>query len=215
MDDLDRLYYEFVEVLRRERPIALREPITVAEVHHEVIPYRRVRDSIGFRSHDDYEVVFSRLLSGERGYVESDPVMQGELKAGLDESLPDIRRFLAFPDVKISLNPEKIPPPGDIRYAPPELREATDWVSEAIESAEQAAEQSDSSPETGAEEAAGAAEPAAPLPFCPQCREAVPEGAAFCPFCARRLLPDVCQACGADLDPAWSFCARCGAGRED
>ena len=44
MDDLDRLYFEFVEIARRERGAALGEPLTVFELHDERIPYRRVRD---------------------------------------------------------------------------------------------------------------------------------------------------------------------------
>ncbi|MGD2217521.1 MAG: zinc ribbon domain-containing protein [Gemmatimonadales bacterium] len=211
MDDLDRLYYEFVEILRRERPSVLKdEALTIAEVHEQIIPYRRIRNRVGLGSHGDYEATLSRLLSGERDYLLSDRDVQEELRAGLVESLPDIRRFLAFPDVRVWLNAEKVPPPGDIRYAPPELREGVDWVSEAIESHE---EERAAELEAGAEAMAAAEAEAAGPAFCPMCGGEAPESAAFCPFCGRRLTAEACPTCSADLDPAWSFCARCGTPR--
>ena len=212
MDDLDRLYYEFVEILRRERPSVLKdEALTIAEVHEQIIPYRRIRNRVGLGSHGDYEATLSRLLAGERDYLLSDHDVQEELRAGLQESLPDIRRFLAFPDVRVWLNADKVPPPGDIRYAPPELRESVDWVSEAIESHEE-----ESAGESGPGEEPATAEvepePAEPV-FCPMCGAQTPETATFCPFCGRRLTPEACGTCGADLDPVWSFCSHCGAPR--
>jgi hypothetical protein len=127
MDDLDRLYFEFVEVARRERGTELTEPLTVLELHDELIPYRRVRDPADLRSNDDYELALSRMLAGERGYLLSDGSMQDELRAGLEETLPDIRRYRAFPDVRVWLNSDEIPPPGHIRYAPPEVRDQAEW----------------------------------------------------------------------------------------
>lgn len=210
MDDLDRLYYEFVEILRRERPSALKdEALTIAEVHEQVIPYRRVRNRVGLGSHGDYEATLTRLLAGERDYLLGDRDVQEELRAGLAEALPDIRRFLAFPDVRVWLNSDKVPPPGDIRYAPPELREGVDWVVEAIAREEGAAE-SEAADESAA--AAQESEPAASA-FCPMCGGETPASAAFCPFCGRRLTPEACRGCGADLDPVWSFCPRCGSPR--
>jgi hypothetical protein len=222
MDDLDRLYIEFVEILRRERPSALTEPLTVAELHEVVIPYRRVRNPVGLRSNDDYENALTRLLSGERGYVLSDRDMQEELKAGLKDVVPDTRRYRAFPDARVWLNPEEIPPPGDIRYAPPELREQVDWLSQATPGPDQPRE-----PETGAgaasvdEPATGAvagaesrARPESALGVCPRCGVSPPEGAAFCPYCGSRLSAGRCRSCGADMEPAWRFCADCGAPRD-
>lgn len=212
MDDLDRLYYEFVEILRRERPSVLKdEALTFAEVHEQIIPYRRIRNRVGLGSHGDYEATLSRLLAGERDYLLSDRDVQEELRAGLVESLPDIRRFLAFPDVRVWLNADKVPPPGDIRYAPPELREGVDWVSEAIESHE---EERAAESRMREERPASAPEASPPEPaYCPMCGGEAPQSAMFCPFCGRRLTPEACSTCGADLDPAWSFCARCGTPR--
>ncbi len=233
MDDLDRLYLAMVETLRREKPSALREPLRVLELHERLIPYRRVRNRVGFVSNDDYEIALTRLLSGERNYIEGDRDMQAELSAGLAEIMPDTRRYLAFPETRVWLNPRQIPPPGDTRYAPPELREA------ARSSAEGAGAQSASAPESAEKEDDDAEEPAAALAAevnppvsgadaidasvveesrehfdeCPRCKGELPDAADYCPHCGCRLLPDSCQTCGAQLEPTWSFCARCGSRR--
>ncbi len=209
MDDLDRLYYEFVEILRRERPSALSESMTVLEVHDELIPYRRVRNPAGLRSNDDYELALSRLLAGERSYVLGDSSVQDELRAGIEEKLPDIRRYRAFPDARVWLNAALIPPPGHIRYAPPELRDRSEWRDPPGQDVSPHPDD-EVEPETGAAEA-----PIDAVQNCPACQAEVPGRATYCPFCGVRLVPGACQSCGAVLEPVWHFCPECGAARAD
>jgi len=235
MDDLDRLYVEFVELLRRERPEALTEAFTVSELHDRLIPYRRIRDSADLRSNDDYEAALSRLLAGERGYLLSDGRMQEEVRAGLDETLPDIRRYRAFPDVRVRLNPKEIPPPGDIRFAPPELREQADWT------APRSAEPEPETPDEFAEEALTDADAAdegsyeadvaekADTSFeldeeLPAAHEFAPETAEIAesetgvesivpespPEVEAPGLLEFCPQCGADVPEEASFCPFCG-----
>jgi hypothetical protein len=225
MDDLDRLYHELVDSMRRQRPAALLKPFTVHEVYERLVPYRRLRNALGFRSNEDYEAALSRLLAGERGYLSCDGDMQSELRAGLGELLPDIRRYQAFPETRVWLNPEEIPPPGDIRYAPPEIREravadldvvasgASDERPTSEVSVESdAAVHENSSPVDAADDAVNRTEgdsgPVA-LGRCPQCAGEPPD-AAFCPFCGARLAAEKCAACGAEMEPTWLFCAACG-----
>ncbi len=234
MDDLDRLFIEFVDILRREHPAAVKEPLAVSEVTGRIIPYSKVRNRAGFGSNDDYEAALSRLLSGERGYVLSEGPMQQELKAGLEEPLPDIRRYRAFADSRVWLNPEEIPPPGDIRYAPPELRERVEREVEADEARRiesTSAEPSVTEAEREADEPAPLGEPgegdqpsdwtaatpedAAPasLAACPECDAALPDTALYCPFCGYPVAATACRTCGSELDRAWRFCSRCGTPR--
>jgi hypothetical protein len=240
MDDLDRLYVELVESLRRQQPAALTRSLTVFELHERIVPYRRVRNSIGFSSNDEYEAALSRLLSGERGYLLGDGEMQGNVRAGLEEVLPDIRRYQSFPEHRVSLNPEGIPPPGDIRYAPPELRERAAWATDAVDIGELAPDQDADSanleeplaesespvaspvPDTFDEGAGGgvahrpsAAElPQETLEHCHACGAELPDSASYCPFCGSPVTIGLCKACGSELEPAWRFCARCGLPRE-
>ncbi len=237
MDDLDRLFIEFVDILRRERPAQVKEPFAVSDVTEHIIPYSKVRNRAGFRSNDDYETALSRLLSGERGYLLSEGPMQEELTAGLGEPLPDIRRYRAFGDSRVWLNPEEIPPPGDTRYAPPELRERVEREAEA----EAHRVESPLTQVPGAEPHGEAGQPAAmaegdeeherpdlavlptaasseevaasPVPPCPECDAALPEAALYCPFCGYPVSATTCRSCGSELDRAWRFCARCGTPR--
>ncbi len=237
MDDLDRLFLEFVDILRSERPAEVKEPFAVSEVTERLIPYPKVRNRAGFRSNDDYQTALSRLLAGERGYLLSEGPMQEELQAGLAEPLPDIRRYRAFADSRVWLNPEEIPPPGDIRYAPPELREQVEWEAAEEEArrieasrneASAAASQGGSSAPTQSDEAragedrfdrapsaapATGEEAAAELSVCADCDAALPDAALYCPYCGYQVSATTCRSCGAELDLAWRFCARCGTPR--
>lgn len=223
MDDLDRLFIELVDIMRRERPAALKEPIKVVEVHDQLIPYRRVRNPIGFRSNDDYETTLCRLLSGERRYLMSDHDMQESLREGLEEALPDIRRYLIYPETRIWINQEEIPPPGDIRYAPPEVRDQIDWTSVEVE------EETDGGPEDRAavaeaatdgeveteneSPASEASEDAPTVTNCPECGAVVEGRRNYCPICGEAFHATLCAICGSALDAGWRFCPDCGAPR--
>lgn len=237
MDDLDRLYHELVDSMRRQRPAALLKPVAVFEVHELLVPYRRVRNALGFRSNDDYEAALSRMLAGERGYLFAEGELQPELQAGLGELVADIRRYRSYPEARVWLNPEKIPPPGDIRYAPPAVRERTDWARAAVDENEAASDtgeagptadpQLDSAAPEGYEETipddVSADEATSDRPdgettdkiasagsgACPECAEPLPETAVFCPFCGFPVSGE-CGSCGAPLEPTWRYCAACG-----
>lgn len=237
MDDLDRLYHELVDSMRRERPAALLKPVAVFEVHEQLVPYRRVRNALGFRSNEDYEAALSRMLAGERGYLFAEGELQPELQAGLGELVADIRRYRSYPEARVWLNPEKIPPPGDIRYAPPEVRERTDWARAALDAELVASDVGEVGPvadppldtaasedsdgtipdEVTADEATSgrsdgeATNELAPADAgsCPECAEPLPENAAFCPFCGFPVSGE-CGSCGALLQPTWRYCAACG-----
>jgi membrane protease subunit (stomatin/prohibitin family) len=58
----------------------------------------------------------------------------------------------------------------------------------------------------------GGADPATPVPpACPECEQAVPVEAKFCPSCGHQLLVfEQCTHCGKNLAPNAQFCSRCG-----
>lgn len=235
MDDLDRLYVELVDAIRRERPTSLAGGFTVHELTERLIPYRSVRNPVGFRSHDEYESTLSRLVAGERGYLLSEGEMQDIVRAGIEESLPDTRRYLGFPTAKLWLNPEEIPPPGDTRYAPPEVQERSlrdidvvdievltpDEDSSADPAAGPETPLADPPPLLGHDDESRARLGAEPTPagtdrsLCRRCEARLPADAAFCPFCGQSTGIGVCRACGAELEVAWQFCAQCGAPRAE
>jgi RNA polymerase subunit RPABC4/transcription elongation factor Spt4 len=152
--------------------------------------------------------------------------MQEELRVGLEAKLPEIRRYRAFSDARVSLNPALIPPPGHIRYAPPEVRERVELVEATTEAAEgsldaSAGADSGSSigelepDETDPEEVEHLPDETAEPVNCPVCSAVVPGGSSYCPYCGARVVPGTCVGCGAMLDPTWVFCPECGRQRED
>jgi membrane protease subunit (stomatin/prohibitin family) len=54
-----------------------------------------------------------------------------------------------------------------------------------------------------------------PLPACPECGQAVPLNARFCPLCGhQQLVFEQCTQCGKNLTPGAKFCSRCGQAAE-
>jgi membrane protease subunit (stomatin/prohibitin family) len=53
--------------------------------------------------------------------------------------------------------------------------------------------------------------PSSPEAHCPECRQAIPLNARFCPYCGhQQLVFHQCAACGKNLAPNAKFCSRCG-----
>jgi len=55
-----------------------------------------------------------------------------------------------------------------------------------------------------------------PSPQCPDCRNAIPLDAKFCPHCGhQQLVFKQCASCGKNITPSARFCPRCGHPAED
>lgn len=74
---VDRLFARLADALRSaQRDLAV--PLTVAEIYQELVPYRVVRDDVGFGMNADYEHALLRLLGGEGGLLRLEPVRARE-----------------------------------------------------------------------------------------------------------------------------------------
>jgi hypothetical protein len=74
---VDRLFARLADALRiAQRDLAV--PLTVAEIYQELVPYRVVRDDVGFGMNADYEHALLRLLAGEGGLLRLEPVRARE-----------------------------------------------------------------------------------------------------------------------------------------
>jgi len=105
MDDLDRLHRRLVHNIRMTRPEYLKIPFTVRELYEQLVPYRHNRRELAIETNDDYETSVARLLSGERGYVESDPAMQEALRRELASPTGDPGAFKDYGDTTLTLAP--------------------------------------------------------------------------------------------------------------
>jgi Double zinc ribbon len=108
MDDLDRVFHRLVSNIRHRHPEYLTLPFTVQELYETLIPYRHHRRELGIETNQDYEVAVTRLLSGERDYLQADPEMRDKLKAELASPHTDPGAFREFAAARVSLAPEAL-----------------------------------------------------------------------------------------------------------
>jgi len=178
-----------------------RTGLTIGDIYQQLVPYRLVRTELGFSELKEYEHALLRLLAGEGGWV---AVAQAEAAEEFQRELaspnPILGIYRDYAGVGVTLNdltdplPMMRPPAETLAAEPPIVRPAAP------------VEPLPSPPRAQA--------PAAPS-ACARCHAALPAGRAvrFCPFCGAGQVRVPCTQCRAALEPGWSFCADCGAGR--
>lgn len=108
MDDLDRVFHRLVSNIRHRFPEYLTMPFTVQELYESLIPYRHHRRELGIETNQDYEIAVTRLLSGERDYLQADEGMRDKLLSELGLPNGDPGAFREFANSKVSLAPEAL-----------------------------------------------------------------------------------------------------------
>jgi hypothetical protein len=194
MDDLDRLFQRLVHNIRFRSPEYLTVPFTVQELYETLVPYRHHRRELGIETNQDYETAVARLLSGERGYVHTDPALQDKLKKELASVSPDPGVFRDDASTRVSLDSAAIEKFGV--------------------AAGSAAAVSAAATKTPAE--SNAAIPSlrsVEVPVgCRFCGGTLPEGrrVTYCPHCGMNLATQRCEGCGTELEQGWRYCVNCG-----
>ncbi|MGH7475209.1 MAG: zinc ribbon domain-containing protein [Longimicrobiales bacterium] len=107
--DLHRLLARALE----EGGRSFEQPVTVAEIYQELVPYSRARDELGFALNADFEHALMRLLSGEGGCARMEPEnARMELIAELDSPDPNVTIYRRFAACDVYVAP---PEPEDER----------------------------------------------------------------------------------------------------
>jgi len=106
MDPLDRMLRRLVQNISQGYPEYLTRPFEAAELYQVLVPYRLNRRELELETNQDYEMVVTQLLAGERNYLVGDPVMQEALRRELASPNPDTGAFRNFPDAQVALSPE-------------------------------------------------------------------------------------------------------------
>jgi len=106
MDALDRMLRRLVQNISQGFPEYLTRPFEAAELYQVIVPYRLNRRELELETNQDYELVVTQLLAGERNYLVGDPVMQEALRRELASPNPDTGAFRNFPDAQVALSPE-------------------------------------------------------------------------------------------------------------
>jgi hypothetical protein len=108
MDDLDRMLRRLVQALRTGFPEYLTRPFEVGELYQRVIPYRHNRRELGLDTNGDYELLLTRLLSGERGYLVGDQQLQEAMRQELASTNPDTSAFRGWADARVRITEEAL-----------------------------------------------------------------------------------------------------------
>lgn len=205
MDDLDRVFQRLVHSIRQRHPEYVTMPFTVQELYEDLIPYRHHRRELGIETNQDYEAAISRLLAGERGYLQGDLTMQEKLAVNLTEKVPDTGAFRDYANSKVNLAPQALAALG-LDPAPRVSVSAQDSGSASPAPASTAAQPSAQSAAIPSLADAGA------LQSCRFCGTSLPGGrpVTYCPFCGQNLAVQNCPACGTEMDKDWRFCVTCG-----
>ena len=203
IDELDRLFFKLVQAVRAGRPEYLSRPFEVAELV-AFVPYRAIRGEVGTATNDDYAHLMMRLLSGERGYIFADELLQDDLKAELASPNPNLDAFRSYLNARVTLSQEHTR----------QLLEAMAPIDAASDAPPAAVAAPPIVPLVARPASASVASPTRrpSRPGCKYCGQPLPEGrdVQYCPHCGQNLLVRRCGACSAELEPGWKFCVTCG-----
>jgi hypothetical protein len=219
MDELDRFFHRLVRSLAERGADRLEQPLQVAEVYQELVPYRQHRGELNLDTHQDYEMVVLRLLAGERGYARLEPEdAQRALAQEASAPFPETGAFRRFAAARVHLNPEAVGRvlAGDLAYAPPEAARQPEGETAAAGRPDLTPREAVAAPDVKPQPAPGARpafsfQPAAEQP-CPYCGAALPAGREvyYCPFCGGNVKGVRCPECQTELEMGWLYCITCG-----
>jgi hypothetical protein len=219
MSDVERLFKRLVEVLAARGEPGLQDPIEVQDLYQKIIPYRLHRSALRFDSNQDYEMALLRLLAGEHGYLEVEPVEVASALAEEARSInPNPGAFRAFGQARARLSFRAVKQVLESRtaYAPPDIPEVE--TAPQVEPAPPRIAQRmrdlpfDFAPAAPAADPKPEARQQKTLENCPQCHGELPHGRTinYCPHCGGNVRVRECSQCGTQLDVAWRHCVGCG-----
>jgi hypothetical protein len=111
---MDRLYERLTDALRSSRHEPFAAPVTVAEIYQELVPYRTVREDIGFSMNADYEHALLRLLAGEGERLKLEPSTARDVIAReLKSSNPNVSIYREYAGCDVWVRPPAGSTPTD------------------------------------------------------------------------------------------------------
>ncbi len=209
MDELDRLFRQVVRALAAKGAAQLAQPVQVADLYQDLVPYRLYRGALRFDTYQDYEMALLRLLSGERGYARLEPTAAQEALALESEATypdPGVIREFAAARVHVDSAAANTVLASDDAYAPEALHPPQAPPQAGKGKREAPSPASPSHSPLPASRSDGVGEP------CPYCDAELPAGreAFYCPFCGGNVRGVTCPDCRTELEVGWSYCITCG-----
>lgn len=194
MDDLDRLAFRLVRTIRQRFPQLRDGGFALDDLETTLLPYRDARRELAEGTANAFERTMLRLVSGERGYLETDAELQAACRDALAQPSPTMALVRASTTSTLQLGPAA-------------LTVGVERVSGAFE-----AVHGTSQLETPRETPRETPTRTAAHQGCRHCGGRLPEARAvtFCPHCGLDLSKRQCPACSTQLEIAWRFCVTCG-----
>jgi hypothetical protein len=244
LDDLDRLAFLLARVVRTHHPTWLTQGFTLGDLESRLVPFPDARRELADGSPANYERLVLRLLTGERGYLLTDPELRDTARRTLAQDDPVLgpvrpwaatRVVLARPSAGLGVDRSRPPAAGD---PPAPWLDAEDESPDAAEPTGGSAwDAPPATPPLRAPRSAPAADPprprtpapsathpaghapahtTTPAAPCLHCGGALPSqrGINFCPHCGCDLRRRQCPACSTAMDHGWRFCVTCGRGAD-
>ena len=212
MDDLDRLAFRLARTIRQKFPQLRDHGFSLTDLEEKLLPFRDARRELADTGTDAWEISMLRLVSGERGYVESDQALSDACKNALSLPSPTMALVRSWASSSLLLGPAALRV-GDERNSGPVASTrspsaATHPIATAINSVAPSGaapvDERDTPPRATRHQG------------CRYCGGRLPDGRSvtFCPHCGLDLTKRQCPACSSSLEVQWRFCVTCGRSAE-
>ena len=213
MDDLDRLAFRLARTIRQKFPQLRDHGFSLTDLEEKLLPFRDARRELADTGTDAWEISMLRLVSGERGYLESDQELRDACRNALALPSPTMALVRTWASSSLLLGPAALRV-GDERSSGPVA--STRSPSTAAHVVAPAGE-----PERRAAAAGDGSKRDTPPRACTHqgcryCGGRLPDGRTitFCPHCGLDLTKRQCPACSSSLEVQWRFCVTCGRSAE-
>jgi hypothetical protein len=211
MDDLDRLAFRLARTIRQRFPQLRDHGFSLTDLEETLLPFRDARRELADTGTDAWEISMLRLVSGERGYLETDQALRDACRNALTLPSPTMALVRSWASSSISLGATA-------------LRVGDERVSGPV-AATGVAQHGARPGSPGSPDVAGASTPSSARETptrsakqcgCRYCGGRLPDArtVTFCPHCGLDLTKRQCPACSSRLEVQWRFCVTCGRSAE-
>lgn len=211
LDDLDRLAFRLSRTIRTQYPQLLAQGFTLSDLEERLLPFRDVRREMANGGADAFETALLRLVAGDRGYLVSDPELQGACRQALAFPSPTLAMVRAWATSTLRLSQANAGASGNSPSIPATV--SAPLITPGSEHDLFPSPTLFATPPTASPGVHGSGSaPSVSHACCRFCDNKLPQGrrVTFCPYCGMDLTKRQCPACSTELDANWKFCVTCG-----
>lgn len=208
MDDLDRLAFRLVRIIRQRYPQLQTYGFTLTDLEETLLPFRESRREMANGSADMWERTMLRLIAGEREYLATDPELQRACTHALRMPSPTVALVRAWATSTIRLGEASRAFSAGMADEP----SSADGTVTSTGGARDARDARDARREPTCGPTNERSHESSAVHCCRYCGNRLPEARSmtYCPHCGLDLSKRQCPACSTQLELAWRYCVTCG-----